>query len=43
MNFVRGLLRLAAQKQSIKAQNGLAEGTNYAISAHTKYYTKAFP
>jgi hypothetical protein len=43
MNFVRGLLRLAAQEQSIKAKNGLERRTNYAIFAHKIYYTKALP
>jgi hypothetical protein len=43
MNFVCGLLRLAAQKQSIKAKNGLERGTNYAPFTHTIHYTKAFP
>ena len=43
MDFVCGLLRLAAQEQGIKAQNGLERRTNYALLAHNMYYTKAFP
>jgi hypothetical protein len=43
MDFVRGLLRLAAQEQSIKAKNGLEERTSYAPFTHKIYYTKAFP
>jgi hypothetical protein len=43
MDFVRGLLRLAAQQERIKAKSGLEEGTNYAPFTHTIHYTKAFP
>jgi len=37
MDFVRGLLRLVAQKQSIKAKNGLEERTNCVVLTHTKH------
>jgi len=43
MDFVCGLLRLAAQEQSIKAKNGLERRTNYALFTHKIYYTKTFP
>jgi hypothetical protein len=43
MDFVRGLLRLAAQQQRIKAKNGLERRTNYALFTHKIYYTKALP
>jgi len=43
MDFVRGLLRLAAQQQDIKAQNGLERRPNYALFAHKTHYTKTFP
>jgi hypothetical protein len=40
MDFVHGLLRLAAQQQDIKAQNGLERRPNYALFAHKTHYTK---
>ena len=40
MDFVHGLLRLAAQQQDIKDQNGLERRPNYALFAHKTHYTK---
>jgi hypothetical protein len=37
MDFVRVLLRLAAQKQSGKAKNGLEERTDCVVLTHTKH------
>jgi len=42
MDFLgeKGLLRLAAQKEGAKAQDGLAERTNCVSSIHKSNYTK---
>jgi hypothetical protein len=37
---VKGLLRLAAQKEGAKAQDGLAERTNCVSSIHKNNYTQ---
>jgi hypothetical protein len=37
MDFVCGLLRLAAQEQNIKAKNGLEERTDCVVLTHTKH------